>query len=111
VGGDTERAGFWLDMFDEEHRGLFSALDRSGLGREEQELALYLASERLPENELLKEYRANSRYNSVDCDEDPGSALLRKDYSAYFSPQEYPAMLGELKERVYQIYREKLGMV
>ncbi len=119
VGGDTERAGFWLDMFDEEHRGLFSALDgedtygfdRSGLGREEQELALYLASERLPENELLKEYRANSRYNSVDCDGESGSALFRRDYRTYFSPQEYPAIPGELKERVYQIYREILGMV
>jgi len=66
VGGDTEKVGFWRDMLSEECRRLFSALegnetygfDRSGLGREEQELALLMAYKRNRENPILREFKA-----------------------------------------------------
>lgn len=105
--------GFWRDMFAEEYKPLFSVFgegetfgyDRSGLGRVEQELALYMSAERLPENEFLRSYMKISRYNGGS---DQNKELFKRDYSYYFGLQDYPAMPRELRQRVYSIYERIL---
>lgn len=116
VGGDVEGVGFWCDMFRKEYRGLFSALngnetygfDRSGLGREEQELALFLAGQLTPGNELLREAGSHTKYHDGES-EGATQDALRNDYELYFTPQDYSAIPTELRERVYEIYKEILG--
>jgi hypothetical protein len=114
VGGDIEKVGFWRDMFSEECKRLFSALegnetygfDRSGLGREEQELALHLAYKRNQENSILREFKAKKELD-VSCEEvnnDPITSI----YNYYMKPQEYSAIPKELKERVHRIYIDML---
>ena len=117
VEGDVESVGFWRDMFSEEYKGLFSAFDgketygfdRSGLGREEQELALFLASERMPDNPFLQEFIRRSRYKHVNHDEETSLDLVKRDYAYYFTPQEYPAIPSDLKEEIYAIYNKILS--
>jgi hypothetical protein len=104
-------------MFSEEYKGLFSAFngeetygfDRSGLGREEQELALFLASEKMPDNPFLQEFNRRSKYNNVNYGEGTSFDLIKRDYAYYFTPQEYPAIPGELKDKVYDIYNKILS--
>ena len=114
IGGDPERVGFWRDMFSEECAPLYSAMngketygfDRSGLGREEQELALLMAGEEDPNDPFLRRFRAKTDLG-VRCDNSDGDLLgYLKDY--YFTPQEYPVIPGELKERIYEIYNRLL---
>ncbi len=115
MGADPKEVGFWRDMFTDEHLSLFSALDggdtygfdRSGLGREEQELALFLAHERDPEDPFLKDFVARSRY--TDGDGGVSNELLKRDYEQYFGIQEYPTIPRELSDRVYGIYTRLLG--
>jgi len=117
VDGDVESVGFWRDMFSEEYKGLFSAFngeetygfDKSGLGRDEQELALFLASERMPDNPFLQEFSRRSKYNHVNNGEETSFDLIKRDYAYYFTPQEYPAIPGDLKEEVYAIYNKILS--
>lgn len=117
VEGDVEGVGFWRDMFSEECKGLFSAFDgkktygfdRSGLGREEQELALFLASERMPDNLFLQEFVKRSRYNNANRGEETPFNLFKRVYAYYFTPQEYPAIPGDLKDEVYAIYNKILN--
>jgi hypothetical protein len=117
VDGDVKGVGFWRDMFSEEYKGLFSAFngeetygfDRSGLGREEQELALFLASEKMPDNPFLQEFNRRSKYNNVNYGEGTSFDLIKRDYAYYFTPQEYPAIPGELKDKVYDIYNKILS--
>jgi hypothetical protein len=113
IGGNPERVGFWLDMFSDECKGLYAAMDgketygfdRSGLGREEQELALHMAFERDPENPFLREFIGKTDLGASGVNpDDPLDAL----YEYYFTPQEYPAMPEELKEKVYEIYSRLL---
>jgi hypothetical protein len=133
LGYDPGRVGFWKDMFTEEHAGLFSALkelqprsnraadfpkksdlpadvgfDRSGLGREEQELALYLAAQREPENRFLQEYMKTSIYNGVSGEGGAGNERFRRDYEFYMTPQPYRAIPSELTGRVYSLYNHIL---
>jgi hypothetical protein len=116
LGYDPGRVGFWKDMFTKEHAGLFSAMngtqtygfDRSGLGREEQELALYLAAQREPENRFLQEYMKTSIYNGVSGEGGAGNERFRRDYEFYMTPQPYPAIPSELKDRVYSLYNHIL---
>jgi hypothetical protein len=117
LGHDPARVGFWRDMFTEEHAGLFSALngaqtfgfDRSGLGREEQELALYMAAQREPENPFLQRYMKTSIYNGVSGEGGAGNERFHRDYAFYMTPQPYPAMPEKLRERVYAVYNRILG--
>jgi len=114
IGGDTEKVGFWREMFSEECEGLFSALngketygfDRSGLGREEQELALLLASNRNRGDPFLQKFRVKTDLGMrcEEADNDPLNSL--EEY--YFTPQEYPAIPEDFKERVYEIYERLL---
>jgi hypothetical protein len=114
VGGDTDNVGFWRDMFREECKELFSAIngketygfDMSGLGREEQELALLLAHDRDPENPFLREFSAKIKLGVGN--EEARDELLSSLYDYYMTPQEYPAMPEELKKRVYEIYSHLL---
>lgn len=117
LGHDPGRVGFWEDMFNEEHAGLFSALggaqtfgfDRSGLGREEQELALYMAARREPRNRFLKKYMKTSMYNGVSGEGGAGNERFRRDYEFYMTPQPYPAIPEELRDRVYALYNRVLS--
>jgi hypothetical protein len=110
IGGDTDKVGFWRDMFSEECKGFFSALnggetygfDRSGLGKEEQELALLLAYRRDPDNSFLQQFWAATELGAR-C-EGSGDGLLESLHDYYFTPQEYTAIPEELKEGVYEIY-------
>jgi len=112
VDGDVKGVGFWRDMFSDDCLNLFSALggketfgfDSSGLGREEQEFALYLAHERLPENQFLSDFTERCRYSDHGGDAESGLELFKRDYDFYFGPQEYPAIPRELRSRVYEIY-------
>jgi hypothetical protein len=116
LGYDPGRVGFWKDMFTEEHAGYFSALngaqtfgfDRSGLGREEQELALYLAAQREPGNRFLQGYMKTSIYNGVSGEGGAGNERFRRDYESYMTPQPYPAIPNELSDRVYSLYNHIL---
>jgi len=116
MGGDVEKLGFWRDMFSEDCQKFFSiwggeetfGFDRSGLGREEQELALFLACARSPDNEFLQNYMKRSRYNHVDGDGEEAEELFKKDYAFYFGIQDYPAIPRELRDSVYEIYRRIL---
>lgn len=111
VGGDTDKVGFWRDMFSEECSGLFSALegnetygfDRSGLAKEEQELALLLAYERNQGNPLLREFKKKSELG-VNCEE-ANEDQLKSTYDYYMAPRKYSAIPKELRDRVYEIYR------
>jgi hypothetical protein len=116
LGHDPKRVGFWKDMFTEEHAGLFSALngketygfDRSGLGREEQELALYMAAQREPKNKFLQRYMKVSMYNGVAGEGGAGNERFRRDYEYYMTPQPYSAIPEELRDRVYALYNKML---
>jgi hypothetical protein len=118
LGVDVERLGFWRDMFSEDCLGLFSAFegkdtfgfDRSGLGRDEQELALYLAHENDPGNAFLNDFMKRSRYNGENGNGRDAAALLKKDYVHYLGVQEYQYMPEELRDRVYKIYNRILGI-
>jgi hypothetical protein len=104
--------GFWKDMFTEESAGLFSALngektfgfDKSGLGREEQELALYMAAQREPDNPFLQRYMRTSIYNGIGGEGGAGNERFQRDYEFYMTPQPYEAMPAELREKVYRVY-------
>jgi len=117
LGVDPSKIGFWRDMFSKDCLDLFSAFngddtfgyDRSGLGREEQELALFLAHENSPDNEFLQGFRRRSKYNNGDCDGSP-EGLFKRDYSLYFGIQSYNAMPEEIRDEVYEIYRRLLGV-
>jgi hypothetical protein len=99
-------------MFSDDCMNLFSALDgkdtfgfdSSGLGKEEQELALFLAHERFPDNQFLSDFTERCRYSDHGGDGESGLELFKRDYDFYFGPQEYPAIPRELKSRVYEIY-------
>ena len=114
IGGDPGRVGFWREMFSEECAPLYSAMngketygfDRSGLGREEQELALLMACMEDPGDQFLRRFRAETDLG-VRCDNSDGD-LLRDLKEYYFTPQEYPAMPEELRDRVYEIYNRLL---
>jgi hypothetical protein len=114
-GVDPMVLGFSRDMFSEECVKFFSALDgeetfgfdQSGLGRQEQELALYLAGEKTPDNEFLSEFMKRSRYNNSGDVVD--RELLKIDYNFYFGVQDYSAIPKELKDEVYNIYSRILG--
>ena len=116
LGHDPARVGFWKDMFTDDHAGLFSALkgdatfgfDRSGLGREEQELALYLAAQREPENRFLQRYMETSIYNGISGEGGAGNERFLRDYEYYMTPQPYSAIPPELKDDVYEIYNRIL---
>ena len=116
LGYDPASVGFWKDMFTEEHVGLFSALngeqtfgfDRSGLGREEQELALYMAAQREPDNKFLQSYMKSSIYKGVSGEGGAGNERFRRDYEFYMTPQPYPAIPEELRAPVYEIYNRVL---
>ncbi len=116
LGYDPRRVGFWEDMFTEEHANLFSALngektfgfDRSGLGREEQELALYMAAQREPNNRFLQRYMETSIYNGISGEGGAGNERFRHDYEFYMTPQPYPAIPEELREGVYALYNHVL---
>ncbi|HIH88554.1 TPA: hypothetical protein HA344_05015 [Candidatus Bathyarchaeota archaeon] len=113
LGYDPTVVGFWKDVFTEEHANLFSALggektfgfDKSGLGREEQELALYMAAQREPDNLFLRKYMKTSMYNGIAGEGGAGNERFHRDYEAYMTPQPYEAMPDELRDRVYAIYR------
>ena len=116
LGYDPRRVGFWEDMFTEEHANLFSAFngektfgfDRSGLGREEQELALYMAAQREPNNRFLQKYMETSIYNGISGEGGAGNERFRRDYEFYLTPQPYPAIPEELREGVYALYNRVL---
>ncbi len=103
-------------MFTEEHTDLFPALggtktfgfDKSGLGREEQELSLYMAAQREPDNPFLQRYMKTSMYNGVAGEGGAGNERFRRDYELYMTPQHYKAMPPELREKVYAIYNRVL---
>ena len=115
-GGNVEDVGFWRDMFSDECSNLFSALggeetygfDRSGLGREEQELALFLASMNMPENEFLQGFASKSTFNNGNSGEQPSQNRFNEAYNHYLSPQYYRAIPEELRERVYATYNSLL---
>ena len=115
-GYDPATVGFWRDMFTEEHTDLFPALggtktfgfDKSGLGREEQELSLYMAAQREPDNPFLQRYMKTSMYNGVAGEGGAGNERFRRDYELYLTPQYYEAMPPELREKVYAIYNRVL---
>ena len=114
VGGDTDKVGFWRDMFSDECRRLFPALegnetygfDRSGLGKEEQELALLLAYKSNQEKPLLREFKAKSELY-FDCEE-VNDNQTTKMYDYYMKPHGYLAIPEELKNSVYEIYTDLL---
>jgi len=116
LGVDVKELGFWRDMFSDECGKFFSVFegedafgfDRSGLGKEEQELALFLAHKNLPDNEFLQDYGKKSRYNNTSSAED-AERLFKKDYDYYFGIQDYAAIPRELKTEVHNIYRRILG--
>jgi len=116
LGHDPARVGFWKDMFTEEHARLFPALngtetfgfDKSGLGRDEQELALYMAAHREPGNPFLQRYMKTSMYNGMAGEGGAGNERFHVDYEKYMTPQPYDAMPAELKGRVYSVYRKIL---
>lgn len=111
VGRDPRDVGFHQNLFVMEKSNLFSifgkgetyGFDRSGLGKDEQELALYLASLR-EDNEFLNAFKKQCRYNT----EPNGYQLLKKDYEFYFSAHEYPAIPRELKDRLLSIFNNVL---
>jgi hypothetical protein len=117
LGHDPAGVGFWKDMFTDEHAGFFPALggtqtfgfDKSGVGREEQELALYMAAKREPDNPFLQKYMETSIYNGVSGEGGAGSERFHRDYEFYMTPQPYEAMPAELRRRVYSIYRRILS--
>lgn len=110
VGADPSSLGFWQDMFTEEYSELYSAFegkqtygfDKSGLGKKEQELALFMASEKEPDNIFLKKFKKSSIYNH-------SKEKLKKDKNFYLKPQNYLALPDELKMRVYKIFNRILG--
>ena len=114
---DVKGMGFWRDMFGEDYMNLYSVFegadtygfDQSGLGREEQELALHLALERSNDEELLRNFSKISRYNDVDRWHGKTSDLLKADYDFYFGIHEYQAMPRELRDKVHKIYSRILG--
>jgi hypothetical protein len=116
LGYDPASVGFWKDMFTEEHTNLYPALggektfgfDKSGLGREEQELSLYMAAQREPENQFLRGYMERSMYRGVSGEGGAVDARFHGDYERYMTPQPYEAMPVELRDRVYAIYRRIL---
>jgi hypothetical protein len=117
LGYDPASVGFWKDMFTEEHTSLFPALggektfgfDKSGLGREEQELALYMAAQHEPDNPFLRRYMERSMYNGVSGEGGAGNEKFHRDYEQYMTPQPYVAMPTELRDKVYGIYRRILS--
>ena len=65
-----------------------------------------MACEEEPNDPFLKRFRAETDLG-VRCDNSDGDLLgYLKEY--YFTPQEYPAMPEELRERVYEIYNRLL---
>jgi len=117
VGAEPKGVGFWRDLFTRDCMRLFPffggdetyGFDRSGLGRDEQELALYLAYRRSPETEFLKEFIKRSKYNGCEEDCDGGEPeQFVKDYDFYFGIHDYPAIPPELREDVYRVYRRLL---
>jgi hypothetical protein len=116
LGYDPADVGFWKDMFTEEHAPLFSALggertfgfDKSGLGREEQELALYMAAQREPGNFFLQRYMKSSMYNGESGEGGAVNERFHRDYETMMTPQPYDAMPTELREKVYRIYNRVL---
>jgi len=113
IGVDPEKLGFWSDMFNEECKKFFSiwegeetyGFDRSGLGKGEQELALFLAYKNKSDNEFLQDFMKRSRYNNRDSDEGETGEIFKRDYAFYFGIQDYTAIPSELREEVYNIYR------
>jgi hypothetical protein len=88
IGVDPEKLGFWSDMFNEECKKFFSiwegketyGFDRSGLGKGEQELALFLAYKNKSDNEFLQDFMKRSRYNNRDSDEGETGGIFKRDY-------------------------------
>jgi hypothetical protein len=117
LGKDPKRVGFWKDMFTEEHMELFSAFggdetfgfDSSGLGRDEQELALFLASQNEPDNKFLQKHVKVNHYNGIGGEGGARSEKFRKDYEFYLTPQPYKAIPEELEDKVYELYRRYLN--
>ena len=114
---DPEKVGFWCDMLTEEHAGLFPALggvetygfDRSGLGREEQELALRLAYENERGNKLLRGFMEDCGPDVNGGDDEPQPPSMKASHDYYFGIHDYPAMPGELKEGVLRIFSRILN--
>ncbi|MBN1683180.1 hypothetical protein JW865_06475 [Candidatus Bathyarchaeota archaeon] len=112
IGVDPKKLGFWTDMFSENHKELYTVFggektygfDSSGMGREEQELALFLAAEKDPYNKFLKDYMQITPYiNSSE-----GKKRFKKDYSHYFGVQEYEAIPYEIRQEVYDLFSKIL---
>jgi len=121
LGIDPKRLGFWRDMFSEDCLKFFPlfdgqetfGFDKSGLGRDEQQLAFFLASMHFPENEFLQNLLKRSKY-ICEQDEKDISGIFKEDYSHYLATHDYQAIPKELRDRVYQIYSDILsrnGMV
>ena len=70
------------------------------MGREEQELALFLAAEKDPSNQFLKDYMQLTPY----LNNSNGKNRFKKDYSHYFGVQQYEAIPYEIKQDVYDLY-------
>ena len=105
---DVEQVGFWRDMFQEEYKKYFSVFegkdttgfDNSGLGREEQEFALFLAAKHFPNNEILRDFLDKSKFND--------EKTFKEAYDYYFGVHEYSAIPKELKKQVYEILNQIL---
>ena len=68
----------------------------------------FLAGQLTPGNELLREAGSHTKYHDGES-EGATQDALRNDYELYFTPQDYSAIPTELRERVYEIYKEILG--
>jgi len=105
---EVEQVGFWRDMFREEYKNHFSVFDgkdttgfdKSGLGREEQEFALFLAAKHFPENKYLRDFRSESKFND--------EKTFKEAYDYYFGVHEYSAIPRELRKEVYEILNKIL---
>ncbi|MBM3292414.1 hypothetical protein FJY84_07015, partial [Candidatus Bathyarchaeota archaeon] len=112
IGVNPKKLGFNKDLFTENHKSLYTVFggektygfDSSGMGKEEQELALFLAAEKDPDNHFLKDYLLKTPYTN----DLKGKSRFKRDYDHYFGVQDYEAIPSDIKSIVLNLYENLL---
>jgi len=107
TGVDVKKMGFENNMFNKESKKHFSlfgsdcaySYDISGLGIEEQALALFMAAGRGETGYIIEEFRKLPIFNELKSN-------FKKVYKKYFSQYESIAIPYELRERVTDMFDE-----
>jgi len=107
---ETEQVGFENNMFNKKSKGHYSVFggkglysyDVSGLGSEEQSLALYMAAQKGINNEVVNDFKKTKAYRDIEKGFD-------KAYKKYFSIHDSIAVPEELKEKVMLAFSETLS--